>query len=160
MPWEQKESNKTDKNTVSQHSVKCIIRIKKLKMPSFCISKRITEAVKLYTVHEKCSSSFCLSGEAVLSLWLLLGASHSALRFLCRRCCWRKKCKEIIYADDILNCCLTAVLVQKCYFNIGNSIVEMFKLLSSVFRGLCGLWKLLLHEWGEKKHSIAGEAFV
>lgn len=80
---------RTGKNTVLQHSVKCIIRIKKLKMPSFCINKRITEAVTLYKVHEKCSSSmklFCLSDKAVLSWWLLLGASHSALRFVCCRC--------------------------------------------------------------------------
>lgn len=79
-------------------------------MPSFCINKRIIEAVTLYTVHEKCSSNmklFCLSGEAVLSWWLLLGASYSALRFVCRRCLLGKSVKEeIIYADDILNCCL------------------------------------------------------
>lgn len=80
-------------------------------MPSFCINKRITEAVTLYKVHEKCSSSmklFCLSDKAVLSWWLLLGASHSALRFVCCRCLVGEGSvkEEIIYTDDILNCCL------------------------------------------------------
>lgn len=75
-------------------------------MPSFCINQRITEAVTLYTVHEKCSSSmklFCLSGEAALSWWLLLGASHSALRFVCRRCLLGERSvkEEIIYADAV-----------------------------------------------------------
>lgn len=161
MPWEQRVM-KQIKNTVSQHSVKCIIRIKK--MPSFCINKRITEAVQPYMVHEKCFSSmklFCLSGEAVLSWWLLLGASHSALRFACCRSGWRKNCKGRNHLCRWhFKLLFTAVLVQKCsskcYFKIGKTIVEIFKLLSSVCCGLWGLWKLLLHEWWEKITPLQG----
>lgn len=50
----------------------------------------------------------CLSSEAVMSWWLLLGASYSALSFVCYRCLLGERSvkEEIIYADDILNCCL------------------------------------------------------
>lgn len=63
---------------------------------------------------------------------------------------------EIIYLDeDRFNQLFTAVvLVQnhfsECYFEIGNTVVEMFKELSLsflfFFQGLCSLWKLLLHK--------------
>lgn len=161
------ESNETDKNSLAAFS-EMHNQNKKLKMPSFCINKRITEAVKLYTVHEKCSSGmklFCLSGEAAWSWWLLLGASHSALRFACHRSGWRKNFKgRNNLCRWYFKLLFTAVLVQNCfsksYFKIGNTLVKTFKLLSSVCCGLWGLWKLLLHEWWKKNHSIAGEAFV
>lgn len=95
-------------------------RIKKLKMPSFCVNQRIPEAVTLYTVHEKCSSSmnhFCLSGETVLSWWLLLGASLSALRFVCCRCLLGERSvkEEIIHADAVYSSFGTEMFLQKIF---------------------------------------------
>lgn len=144
--------------------MKCIIRIKELKMPSFCINKRITEAVKLCTVHEKCSSSMNL-----LPQWwgCLVFVAFVGSFPLCTKVSvlqvsgWRKNCKgrnhlcrwhfKLLFAAVLVQICFS-----KCCFKIGNTIVEMLKLLSSVFRGVCGLWKLLLHEWGEEIPPLQG----
>lgn len=147
---------------VLQHSVKCIIRIKKIKMPSFCINNRITEAVTLYKVHEKCSSSVKL-----LPQWwgcLVLVAFVRSFP-LCTEVCvlqvsgWRKKCKGRNHLCRWhFKLLFTAVLVQKCfskcYFKIGN--VQIAELTFQSSKGLCGLLEAPTAWVTRKNHSIAG----
>lgn len=92
-----------------------------------------------------------------LSPWqrkAFLGSSPLCMkRLACCRCLVEGSVRgEIIYADeDCFNELFTAVVsvqkcFSKCYFEMVNTIFEMFKEVSFSFQHLCGLWTLLLHK--------------
>lgn len=97
--------------------------------------------------------------ETLLPLAVRLSCLHVrerlSLRFpLCakRLVCHRCLVGEIISVDgDCSNWPLTVVVsVQKCfsecYFEIGDTVVELFEELSLSSQGPCGLWKLIFHK--------------